>query len=107
MPYAIRVKEDSDYTTPWKFEITFVSFDEYNKVAQLCVSGKTIRSFDIQMLGKFRTDNWKNFSRDFFFPMVSTDYEKVNGCALKIFFLIGAIILDLLRGCQEITFRAA
>ncbi|MCB1112854.1 MAG: hypothetical protein H7A37_06985 [Chlamydiales bacterium] len=66
-------------------------FEEFVKKAKT----KTINWF-VATLIPVRTNNWKNFSRDFFLPTVVNHAINVDHIAARIFAVLGALALDLL-----------
>lgn len=69
--------------------------DKFNEMVGYCNnSGKAVTLFPATLF-PVRTNNFANFSKDFFLPTVMNQAIKVKNVAAKVFAVIGALFLDL------------
>ena len=91
MPFCIKVSNlDNNYK--WEKQLTS---DEYQQVKHYN-KGKSTVSIIPATFKPVRTNNLKNFSKDFFLPTTVNHAIKVQNTVGKIFAVLAALILDAL-----------
>ncbi len=90
MPFSIKV---TSYETQKSWEKNLTS-EEFNQVYCFCQKSRNAVSMVDATLMPVRTDNLKNFSKDFFAPTVANYAIKVQGIVKKIFVILLALIID-------------
>lgn len=91
MPFNIKVS-NLDNNTYWEKQLTA---DEYQQVKEY-LKGKPVISMIPAIFQPVRTNNFKNFSKDFFLPTTINHAIKVKSIVVKIFAILASLILDLL-----------
>lgn len=91
MPFNIKVSSLGNNAV-WEKQLTR---DEYQKVKDYA-KGKDTVSIVPATFKPVRTNNWKNFSKDFFLPTTINHAVKVQHTVRKIFAILASLILDVL-----------
>lgn len=91
MPFNIKVT-NLDNNTVWEKQLTS---DEYQQVKGY-VKGKDTVGIIPATFTPVRTNNLKNFSKDFFLPTTLNHAIKVQHAVGKVFAILAALVLDVL-----------
>jgi hypothetical protein len=91
MPTYVQVTNPQNNLS-WEKQL---SNEELAQVQQHCKGQPAINIF-AATLKPVRTDNWENFSKDFFLPTLKNHALKVQHAVGKIFAILSALILDLI-----------
>ena len=91
MPTCIKVS-NLDNNTEWEKELT----DEEFPQVQGYVQGKSTIAIIPATFKPVRTNNLKNFSKDFFLPTTLNHAIKVQHTVGKIFAILASLVLDVL-----------
>ncbi len=91
MPTYVQVTNPQNNLS-WEKQL---SNEELAQVRDIAKGQPTINIFPAT-LKPVRTDNWENFSKDFFLPTLVNHAIKVQHAVGKIFAILGALILDLI-----------
>lgn len=89
MPFHIKVS-NSENRTSWEKPLTP---EEYKTVKTYISSSKTV-SILPATLKPVRTNNFKNFSKDFFLPTLVNHALKVQNATKRNFAILGSLVLD-------------
>ncbi len=91
MPFSIKIS-NSDNNSAWEKQLTS---SEYQQVEDY-VKGKNAVSIIPATFKPVRTNNLKNFSKDFFLPTTVNHAIKVQNMVGKIFAILASLVLDVL-----------
>lgn len=91
MPFCIKIS-NLDNNTAWEKQLTSAEFPQVKG----CVQGKSTVAIIPATFKPVRTDNLKNFSKDFFLPTTFNHAIKVQHTVGKVFAILASLVLDVL-----------
>lgn len=94
MTYSIKI-QTPDGKASWNKDFTEAEEKDYRALKGLCQSRKTVLIFPAALI-PVRSDNCKNFCKDFFLPTLINQALQVKSMAGRVFAAFFAILFDLI-----------